>query len=129
MSCLGAPPSRGKRARCEEGSPEESVEFSVVGFSATRHPGAAPEEQLQSWAGDLCVTVDRFDVRNLLPQWAPPPAQRRWSSLTEEPAALLEQERFGDLRAREEAGVWHSRACARWFPSPVCRCSHTASER
>lgn len=54
---------------------------------------------------DALVTLDRFDIRNLLSTWEPPPDGRAWSEVPEaEEAELaeLQQERYGAL-SRQEA--------------------------
>ncbi len=110
MSFLGAPPPlprARKRVRGEEAvlatEAPPPVEFCVVGFRAHTHAGGpALEELLHGWAGDVCVTVDRWDALNMLPEWTPPPAHRRWCVHIEEDAEALDEERYCDLRALQQ---------------------------
>jgi hypothetical protein len=124
-ACLGPPPpppprGGGKRSRRGDaaggydddggaaGAASAAACFlTAFGVASTLHAaphGGALEELLQPWSGDCCVTIDRYDVRNLLPEWQPPPACRRACACAEEEvdAAALEAERFGDLWAAEE---------------------------
>jgi hypothetical protein len=117
-ACLGAPPpppprGGGKRSRRgdvagDDNAAAAACSLIAFGVAATLHAaphGGALEELLQPWSGDCCVTIDRYDVRHLLPEWEPPPASRRACACAEEEvdAAALEAERFGDLWAEEEA--------------------------
>lgn len=80
------------------------VDLYVLGVSATIHSAGdvCLEDLLHSWSGDVCVTIDRFDVRALLDSWAPPPPERRWSAHQEEDSTALDEERYSDLRLAEQ---------------------------
>ena len=112
MACLGPPPPpppRGKRGWRGDAAAPDTLECVALGAACELYQeGPALEEMLRPWAGDVCITIDRFDVRNLLDSgWAPPAPGRGWCARGEEEegvsAAVLEAERYGDLRALEEA--------------------------
>jgi hypothetical protein len=99
-----APPRHDrKRGRVEERHESAADGLYVLGVAATIHEaGPCVEELLHSWSGDVCVTIDRFDVRALLDSWSPPPEARRFSACEEEGATVLDEERYTSLRETEQ---------------------------
>ena len=86
--------------RKREEPTDQAVDFCVRGFSATLYRHPAPPPLLQSWAGDVCVTIDRFDARQLLSS-VHQPAKR--FSASDDTSPELEEERWKDLRALKVA--------------------------
>ena len=115
MACLGPPPAPlGKRGRASvppadnEALPAACT-LTAFGLAAALHETAAPaalEELLQPWSGDRCVTIDRYDVRNLLPQWAPPAAARGWCARCDDVDVEEAGVSTGDLAAERFADLW-----------------------
>jgi hypothetical protein len=126
--------ARGGKRRRGEAPPEEELQLCARGIPCTLHESGdsgsgdgggcvALEALLHGWSGDRCVTIDRYDVRNLLPEWAPPAAGRGWCACCEAAeaeecgggaaAAVLASERFGDLWAAAEEEAAQAGMCAR----------------
>jgi Alternative splicing regulator len=100
-----APPRSDKKRGREDASLAGPGELYVLGVPATIHTAGAvcAEELLHSWAGDVCVTIDRFDVRSLLDSWTPPPPERCWHACREAQGDVaLDEERYGDLLVAEQ---------------------------
>lgn len=102
-----APPRSDKKRGREDASlaGPGSGELYVLGVPATIHTAGSvcAEELLHSWAGDVCVTIDRFDVRSLLDSWTPPPPERCWNACREAQGDVaLDEERYSDLLVAEQ---------------------------